>query len=175
MFDLHAVCCTRGVLDVWFAVYMTLCMKDGLFWDVAKFSNDFKQCRILVEMLRRFPDTIPKIGVSCICIQFVQHVLCVPYALCALWNKMYMCCVYHMHCVHYGTRCTCAVCTICTVCTMEQDVHVLCVPYALCTLWNKMYMCCVYHMHCVHYGTRCTCAVCTICTVCTMEQDVHVL
>ena len=31
---------------------------------IAKFSNDFKRCQILVEMLKRFPDTIPKIGVS---------------------------------------------------------------------------------------------------------------
>ena len=92
MFDSHAVCCTHGVLDMLFAVYMTLCMKDRLFWGVAKFSNDFKQCRILVEMLRRFPDTIPKIGVSGVCIQFVQHVLWVPYALCALLNKMYVYC-----------------------------------------------------------------------------------
>jgi hypothetical protein len=31
---------------------------------IAKFSNDFKRCQILVEMLKRFPDTIPKIGLE---------------------------------------------------------------------------------------------------------------
>ena len=70
---------------------------------IAKFSNDFKRCQILVEMLKRFPDTIPKIGVSiyigvelidsvcvCVCTRTRARVCSVYAQLCAIMMCLHL-------------------------------------------------------------------------------------